>query len=164
MIDALRCHFAIEAESRHPGSEADRPVNPKDSTIGEKSRQSFDKKIVWCNHIVMNTYYVYIITNKSNSTLYVGVTNNLERWLFEHKNKLVDGFSKRYNLTKLLYFEETSNINSAIEREKQIKAYSRLKKESLIFYQNPTKKDRRKIGNKKRDNNLSLFFNFTPAI
>ena len=89
----------------------------------------------------MNTYYVYIITNKSNSTLYVGVTNNLERRLFEHKNKLVDGFSKRYNLTKLLYFEETSDINSAIQREKQIKAYSRLKKESLIFYQNPTKKD-----------------------
>lgn len=69
-----------------------------------------------------------------------GVTNNLERRLFEHKNKLVDGFSKRYNLTKLLYFEETSDINSAIQREKQIKAYSRLKK-SLIFYQNPTKKD-----------------------
>lgn len=89
----------------------------------------------------MNTYYVYIITNKSNSSLYVGVTNNLERRLFEHKNKLVDGFSKRYNLNKLIYFEETSDINSAIEREKQIKAYSRLKKESLIFYQNPTKKD-----------------------
>ncbi len=105
----------------------------------------------------MNTYYVYIITNKSNSTLYVGVTNNLERRLFEHKNKLVDGFSKRYNLTKLLYFEETSDINSAIQREKQIKAYSRLKKESLIFYHNPKKKICRKIGNKKRDNNLSLF-------
>ena len=89
----------------------------------------------------MNTYYVYIITNKSNSTLYVGVTNNLERRLFEHKNKLVDGFSKRYNLNKLIYFEETSDINSAIEREKQIIAYSRLKKESLIFYQNPTKND-----------------------
>lgn len=89
----------------------------------------------------MNTYYVYIITNKSNSTLYVGVTNNLKRRLFEHKNKLVDGFSKRYNLDKLIYFEETSDINSAIEREKQIKAYSRLKKESLIFYLNPTKKD-----------------------
>lgn len=89
----------------------------------------------------MNTYYVYIITNKSNSTLYVGVTNNLKRRLFEHKNKLVDGFSKRYNLNKLIYVEETSDINSAIEREKQIKAYSRLKKESLIFYLNPTKKD-----------------------
>lgn len=89
----------------------------------------------------MNTYYVYIITNKSNSTLYVGVTNNLKRRLFEHKNKLVDGFSKRYNLNKLIYFEETSDINSAIEREKHIKAYSRLKKESLIFYLNPTKKD-----------------------
>ena len=57
-----------------------------------------------------------------------GVTNNLERRLFEHKNKLVDGFSKRYNLTKLLYFEETSNINSAIEREKQIKHIPDLKK------------------------------------
>ncbi|MGN1162867.1 MAG: GIY-YIG nuclease family protein [Christensenellales bacterium] len=87
----------------------------------------------------MKNYYVYIITNKSNSTLYVGVTNNLQRRLFEHKNKLVDGFSKRYNLNKLLYYEETSDINSAIEREKQIKSYSRAKKDSLIFCQNPTK-------------------------
>lgn len=115
--------------------------NPKDSTIGEKSRQTFDKNRHKCQDKVMNTYYVYIITNKSNSTLYVGVTNNLERRLFEHKNKLVDGFSKRYNLNKLIYVEETYDINSAIEREKHIKAYSRLKKESLIFYQNPTKND-----------------------
>lgn len=106
----------------------------------------------------MNTYYVYIITNKSNSTLYVGVTNNLERRLFEHKNKLVDGFSKRYNLTKLLYFEETSDINSAIEREKQIKAYSRLKKRKFNFLPKSNKK--RFVGRLgiKKETMICLFF------
>lgn len=89
----------------------------------------------------MRKYYVYIITNKNNSTLYVGVTNNLERRLFEHKNKLIDGFSKKYNINKLIYFEETTSVNSAIEREKQIKAYSRVKKEDLIFHMNPEKLD-----------------------
>lgn len=66
----------------------------------------------------MKNYYVYIITNFTNSTLYIGVTNNLERRLYEHKNKLVDGFSKRYNLNKLVYFEETTSIEKAIERKK----------------------------------------------
>ena len=89
----------------------------------------------------MKNYYVYIITNFTNSTLYIGVTNNLERRLYEHKNKLVDGFSKRYNLNKLVYFEETTNIEKAIEREKQLKSWKRDKKESLIKNMNPTWKD-----------------------
>lgn len=89
----------------------------------------------------MKNYYVYIITNFTNSTLYVGVTNNLERRLYEHKNKLVDGFSKRYNLNKLVYFEETISIEKAIEREKQLKSWKRDKKETLIKNINPTWKD-----------------------
>ena len=66
----------------------------------------------------MNQYFVYILTNKSNKVLYIGVTNNLERRMYEHKNKMIDGFTKRYNLTKLVYFEETSDVRGAIEREK----------------------------------------------
>lgn len=89
----------------------------------------------------MRNYYVYIITNKSHSTLYVGVTNNLERRLHEHKNKLVDGFSKRYKLNELVYFEETTSVETAIAREKQIKSYSRAKKEDLIFHMNAEWKD-----------------------
>ena len=88
----------------------------------------------------MKNYYVYIITNFTNSTLYIGVTNNLERRLYEHKNKLVDGFSKRYNLNKLVYFEETTSIENAIEREKQRKSWKRYKKETLIKNINPTGK------------------------
>jgi len=66
-------------------------------------------------------YYVYMMTNYTNSVLYTGVTNNLERRVFEHKNKLIKGFTQRYNIKKLVYFETTSNIESAIEKEKQIK-------------------------------------------
>ena len=69
--------------------------------------------------------------------MYTGVTNNLERRLYEHKNKLIKGFTKKYNVNKLVYFEQTSYINSAIEREKQIKNYSRNKKITLIENINP---------------------------
>ena len=86
-------------------------------------------------------YYVYIITNKYNTTIYVGVTNNLARRIYEHKNKLVEGFSSKYNLNKLIYFECTENVESAIIREKQIKNYSRAKKELLIEKINPNRED-----------------------
>ena len=88
-----------------------------------------------------NQYYVYIITNKYNTTIYVGVTNNLVRRIYEHKNKLVEGFSSKYNLNKLIYFEYSENIESAIAREKQIKNYSRAKKELLIEKMNPNRID-----------------------
>jgi len=81
-------------------------------------------------------YYVYIMTNKSK-TLYTGVTHNLERRVYEHKNKLVEGFTKRYNITKLVYYEETNNVHSAIEREKQIKGCLRKRKIALIESMNP---------------------------
>ena len=87
------------------------------------------------------TYYVYILTNKYNTTLYVGVTNDLVRRIYEHKNKLVEGFTSRYNLDKLIYYEQTENIETAITREKQIKNYSRKKKELLIENFNKEKRD-----------------------
>ena len=86
-------------------------------------------------------YYVYILTNKSNRVLYVGVTNDLGRRMYEHKNKMIDGFTKKYNLTRLVYFEETSDVQSAIEREKQLKNWHRDWKMNLISRFNPDWKD-----------------------
>jgi len=77
-------------------------------------------------------YYVYIMTNKNNSVLYTGVTGDLSRRAREHKGKLRDGFTKKYNVTKLVYFEIFQDVGIAIRREKQIKAGSRKKKEELI--------------------------------
>ena len=79
----------------------------------------------------MRAYYVYILTNPSG-TLYTGVTNDLKRRVWEHKQKLVPGFAKRYNVSRLVYFEETSDVYAAISREKQIKAWRREKKVALI--------------------------------
>jgi len=87
------------------------------------------------------TGYVYLLTNKSNTTIYTGVTNNLKKRIFQHKNKLVDGFSKKYNLDKLVYFECANDFFAALEREKQIKAGTRKKKLTLIKNFNPEFKD-----------------------
>ena len=85
----------------------------------------------------MNTqYYVYIMTNKNNNVLYTGVTNDLKRRVYEHKQKIVNGFTKKYNLIKLIYYEVYENSVDAITREKQIKAGSRLKKIDLITSMN----------------------------
>ena len=84
-----------------------------------------------------NLYFVYIITNVNNTVLYVGVTNNLIRRMYEHKNKLIEGFSKKYNLNKLVYYIETTDVNSAIAYEKKIKGYTRKKKELIINSLNP---------------------------
>jgi len=81
-------------------------------------------------------YFVYIMTNKSG-TLYTGVTNNLERRVFEHKNHLIEGFTRKYKITKLLYFEETNDVTTALNREKQIKGWNRDKKVALIESTNP---------------------------
>jgi putative endonuclease len=77
-------------------------------------------------------FYVYIMTNKSNSVLYTGVTNDLNRRVYEHKNKLVEGFTKKYNVDKLVFYEVCEDVTSAIAREKQIKGGSRAKKIKLI--------------------------------
>ncbi len=86
-------------------------------------------------------YYVYILTNKTNTVLYTGVTNNLPRRLEEHKHALPSSFTGKYHINKLVYLEETSDINAAIAREKQIKAGSRQKKIDLIVSINPEWKD-----------------------
>jgi len=86
-------------------------------------------------------YYVYFITNWNNKVMYVGVTNNLERRIYEHKNKLVKGFTKKYNINKLVYFEETQDVISAIDREKEIKKWRREKKDQLVNSMNPTWRD-----------------------
>ncbi len=82
-------------------------------------------------------YYVYILTNASHRSLYIGVTSNLPRRLFEHKAELVDGFTKRYHIHKLVYYEACDNAYGAIEREKQLKGWTRLKKNALIATMNP---------------------------
>jgi putative endonuclease len=86
-------------------------------------------------------YYVYIMTNKGNTVLYTGVTHDLKRRIYEHKEKLVEGFTKRYNVTKLVYYEIIRDAQNAIMREKQIKAGSRAKKIALVDGMNPTWND-----------------------
>ena len=86
-------------------------------------------------------YYVYVMTNKNNTVLYTGMTNNLIRRVYEHKEKIIDGFTKKYNCTKLVYYEIFNDPYNAIAREKQIKAGSRKKKIDLINSMNPNWKD-----------------------
>ena len=86
-------------------------------------------------------YYVYILTNQTKTVLYTGVTNDLERRIHEHKSGQIDGFTKRYNVNSLVYYETTSDVNSAIFREKQIKNLVRRKKEALINAFNPKWED-----------------------
>ena len=89
----------------------------------------------------MKNYYVYIMTNKRNGTLYTGVNNNLLRRVIEHKRKINEGFTNRYNLTKLVWFEQTTDIRQAIQKEKQMKKWRRIWKIELIEEYNPEWKD-----------------------
>ena len=86
-------------------------------------------------------YYVYLLTNKNNKVMYIGVTNNLERRVHEHKTKMVPGFTEKYNVNKLVYFEETHDVLGAIAREKEIKKWRREKKNNLVVAVNPEWKD-----------------------
>lgn len=88
-----------------------------------------------------DTFFVYILTNWNNKVLYIGVTNNLIRRIYEHKQKLVDGFTAKYNLKKLVYFEEFENVTDAIAAEKKVKGWIRKKKISLIESKNPLWED-----------------------
>ena len=88
----------------------------------------------------MKKYYVYIMTNPKG-TLYTGMTGNLERRVYEHKQKLVDGFTKKYNVTRLVYYEETRDVQAALAREKEIKKWQRSKKLALIKSLNPKWQD-----------------------
>lgn len=86
-------------------------------------------------------YYIYILTNKTNSVMYVGITNDLYRRLKEHKSETIEGFTKEYHIHKLVYFEECPTINEAIAREKQIKGWRRSKKNALVESKNPNWED-----------------------
>jgi len=89
----------------------------------------------------MNQYYVYILASKENGTLYIGVTNNLIKRVYEHKQGLIEGFSKKYNVHRLVYYEITNDVNSAIYREKCLKKWNRAWKIRLIKESNPSWKD-----------------------
>ena len=89
----------------------------------------------------MNSYYVYIMASRQNGTLYIGVTNNLERRIYEHKNDLVEGFTKKYGVHRLVYYEQYQDIELAIQREKQMKKWNRQWKINRIQEQNPDWKD-----------------------
>jgi len=85
----------------------------------------------------MKTYYVYILASKRNGTLYIGVTNNLIRRVYEHKNDLINGFTKKYKVHMLVYYEHANDIYSAIQREKSLKKWERKWKIELIETMNP---------------------------
>jgi len=89
----------------------------------------------------MHNFYVYILTNKKHGVLYTGLTNELERRVLEHKNKVVRGFTKRYNLTKLVYYEGHETYDEAFKRERRIKRWRRIWKIELIEKANPEWKD-----------------------
>lgn len=89
----------------------------------------------------MKTYYVYILASRCNGTLYIGVTNNLERRIYEHQQGLVEGFTKRYRVHHLVYYEATSDVEAALRREKQLKTWNRKWKLELIEKTNPAWKD-----------------------
>ncbi len=99
----------------------------------EKNLRTFWKQY---NIEMDNNYYVYILTNNSR-TLYTGMTNDIHRRIYEHKNKLIKEFTSKYNITKLVYYEITTDVKAAIVREKQIKGWIRKKKIELIEKGNP---------------------------
>ena len=86
-------------------------------------------------------YHVYILSNKTNTVVYIGVTGDLMRRLWEHRNDVADGFTKRYHIHKLVYYESTTDAQAAIDREKQLKKWRRAKKNELIESVNPAWKD-----------------------
>ena len=90
---------------------------------------------------VIPLYYVYILTNQTDNVMYIGVTNDLERRLYEHKSHLVEGFTRDYRVDKLVYFETTEDVTAAIAREKQLKGWRREKKNALIQQTNPLWRD-----------------------
>jgi putative endonuclease len=87
------------------------------------------------------TYYVYLLSNWNNKVLYIGVTNDLQRRIHEHRQKLIPGFTEKYNVNKLVYYEQTSDVISAISREKELKKWRREKKNTLVNGVNPEWKD-----------------------
>jgi putative endonuclease len=89
----------------------------------------------------MESYYVYILASKRNGTLYIGVTNDLVKRVYEHKSNLVDGFTKKYSVHTLVYYEQVNDVESAIKRERQIKKWNRKWKLAMIERENPEWRD-----------------------
>jgi putative endonuclease len=89
----------------------------------------------------MKNYYIYILASKKNGTLYIGMTNDLVRRIFEHKSGSIEGFTKKYSVDKLVYFESTTDVNEAIAREKRLKKWKRQWKIDLIEKSNPDWRD-----------------------
>jgi len=100
-----------------------------------------DRRATRVNIMTDKQFYTYIMANKRHTTIYTGVTNDLIKRVWQHKNKLVEGFTKRYNINKLVYYEVAENPYEAIKREKEIKGWIRKKKIDLIKTKNPTFKD-----------------------
>jgi putative endonuclease len=121
MLRVTKCHSERSEES------------PSNDGIPSHSEPAYAR-------IINMSYYVYILTNKSH-TLYTGVTNDLVRRLYEHKHKLIPGFTSKYNIDKLVYFETFTNPEDAIAAEKKIKGWNRKKKMDLIKSTNPEFKD-----------------------
>ena len=90
---------------------------------------------------IMNQYYTYILSNKNDTTLYIGVTNDIERRVAEHRSGTIPGFTQKYKCHKLVYFESFSDVEQAIAREKQLKKWSRAKKDALIDTMNKDRTD-----------------------
>ena len=93
-------------------------------------------------------YYVYILTNWNDQVMYIGVTNDLERRLYEHRTGIIEGFTQKYNVHKLVYYEVTGDVKAALAREKQLKKWSRTKKNELVRAMNPDWKDLAPTGGK----------------
>ena len=89
----------------------------------------------------MNEYYVYILTNAYSNVMYIGITNDLRRRVYEHKAGVIEGFTKKYHVHKLVYFESCHDVKDAISREKQLKNWTRAKKNQLVERMNPEWKD-----------------------
>jgi putative endonuclease len=102
----------------------------------------------------MKDYFVYIVTNKDGTVLYIGMTNNLERRIYEHKNKLIPGFTAKYNLDRLVYFEQGNDVTAVIAREKELKGWLRSKKKVLITSFNPQWRDLSADWQPSRDSSL----------
>jgi putative endonuclease len=126
-------------------------VNKKPQASGRKAKKVLERlsesikrmslraepREAWQSTIEMSQFYVYIMTCRNNTVLYTGVTRDLKKRVYEHISKVSEGFTKRYNLTKLVYYEVLSDPNDAIAREKQIKAGTRAKKIALVSGFNP---------------------------
>ena len=96
-------------------------------------------------------FYTYILTNWNHRVMYVGITNQLERRLYEHQHELNDGFTKKYHVHQLVYFETTEDVKAAIAREKQIKGWTRARKNALVEQMNPEWKDLAETWNRKEN-------------